>query len=548
MRRTSLGDLINHVRSKQLRLDPVSPLWGHQLLSRLNVPYTYLWSQSLIPKPNDWGRHIDIAGFSFLRLGNSFTPDADLERFLGQGPPPIYIGFGSIVVDDPAALTRLIYRAVEKANVRAIVSKGWGGVGGSEDVPDSIYLIGNVPHDWLFKHVSCVVHHGGAGTTAAGIAGGLPTVVVPFFGDQPFWGSMIAKAGAGPVPVPFKHMTAESLAESIRFALQPHVRQAAQHMAKKIASEDGAATATWHISETLNIDSMRCDLCPDRLASFRHKRLDVHLSPFAVVTLAQRKICRGEDFQLLRHREWYVDEGPAHPTVGIVAAGAGFFHNLGNAFSNFSSRLKRVKAAHLASKARSNQDPESAMPREKIAPVQANADGVIDPVAENWSPKQLEALMRKLASKSPNTRHFHSGEIQDVSPYERSRLAGFTHATGNFVVDLAAAGLKLPVALFYNVANGFHNYPSYVSSSIVVRQRDAITGFKSGTRAAGKELVYGFYDACSGLVYLPYKGAKRDGVKGLGKGIFLGVGVFINNIAAGEFCHTHSGNFFYTEL
>ena len=101
----------------------------------------------------------------------------------------MYIGFGSIVVDDPVGLTKLIFEAVKLAKVRAIVSKGWGGVGAGE-VPEDVYLIGNCPHDWLFQRVSCVVHHGGAGTTAAGIALGKPTVVVPFFGDQPFWGQV----------------------------------------------------------------------------------------------------------------------------------------------------------------------------------------------------------------------------------------------------------------------------------------------------------------------------------------------------------------------
>lgn len=184
-----LGDVINKFRTQTLGLDAMSPLWGHRLLPRLRIPYSYLWSQALIPRPSDWGEHINITGFSFLDAGSNYTPPDDLAEFLAKGPPPVYIGFGSIVVDDPVGLTKLLLEAVKLAGVRAIVSKGWGGVGGG-DVPDNIYLIGNCPHDWLFKRVSCVVHHGGAGTTAAGIALGKPTVVVPFFGDQPFWGQV----------------------------------------------------------------------------------------------------------------------------------------------------------------------------------------------------------------------------------------------------------------------------------------------------------------------------------------------------------------------
>jgi UDP:flavonoid glycosyltransferase YjiC (YdhE family) len=144
-------------------------------------------SPALIPKPADWGPHISVAGFYFLKLASTYTPDAELAAFLAAGPPPIYIGFGSIVVDDPNAMTKLIFEAVKKTGQRALVSKGWGGLGADElGIPDGVFMVGNVPHDWLFPRVSCVVHHGGAGTTAAGIACGKPTVIVPFFGDQPF--------------------------------------------------------------------------------------------------------------------------------------------------------------------------------------------------------------------------------------------------------------------------------------------------------------------------------------------------------------------------
>jgi sterol 3beta-glucosyltransferase len=170
-----LGDLIKKFRTQILRLDPISS--GYQLLPRLRVPYSYLWSQSLTPKLSDWGSHISITGFSFLSLANSYTPPADLVDFLERGPPPIYTGFGSIVVDDPQALTPLIFDAVKLAGVRAIVSKGWGGVGSGDDIPDNIYLIGNCPHDWLSQRISAVVHHGGAGIIAGGIAAGRPTVI-----------------------------------------------------------------------------------------------------------------------------------------------------------------------------------------------------------------------------------------------------------------------------------------------------------------------------------------------------------------------------------
>jgi UDP:flavonoid glycosyltransferase YjiC (YdhE family) len=154
--------LVNRFRVKTLDLEPVSTLWQAGQAARLRTPYTYLFSPGLVPKPNDWGPEIDIAGFVYLDLADSFEPPESLTKFLDAGEPPVYIGFGSIVVDDPDRFTALIFEAVIKTGVRALVSKGWGGLGVG-DVPDSVYMLENTPHDWLFPRVSAVVHHGGAG-------------------------------------------------------------------------------------------------------------------------------------------------------------------------------------------------------------------------------------------------------------------------------------------------------------------------------------------------------------------------------------------------
>jgi UDP:flavonoid glycosyltransferase YjiC (YdhE family) len=170
-----LGDIINRFRKKCLGLDPVSVIWAPGMLQRLKVPHTYCWSPALIPKPKDWGSHISISGFYFLNLATNYTPAPGLQTFLDAGPPPVYIGFGSIVLDDPNAMTELIFEATKKTGQRVLLSKGWGGMGADElqaRTPNSVFMLGNVPHDWLFKRVSCVVHHGGAGTTAAGISAG----------------------------------------------------------------------------------------------------------------------------------------------------------------------------------------------------------------------------------------------------------------------------------------------------------------------------------------------------------------------------------------
>jgi len=181
-----LGDLINRFRTTMLHLEEVSTLWAPGQLYRLKVPYTYMWSPSLIPKPKDWGPEIDVTGFVFLDLASSFTPPDDLKAFLDNGDPPVYIGFGSIVVDDPDEFTSLIFEAVKMAGCRALVSKGWGGFGSNADCPDNIFMLENTPHDWLFPRCAAVVHHGGAGTTAIGLKTARPTMIVPSSGINHF--------------------------------------------------------------------------------------------------------------------------------------------------------------------------------------------------------------------------------------------------------------------------------------------------------------------------------------------------------------------------
>ncbi|TPX17811.1 uncharacterized protein E0L32_002912 [Thyridium curvatum] len=571
-----LGDLINKFRIKTLGLDPVSPMWGHQLLHRLHVPYSYLWSQSLIPKPADWGPHINITGFSFLPLAHSYTPSPDLAEFLDvPGPAPIYIGFGSIVVDDPQALTAMIFQAVKLAGVRAIVSKGWGGIGSGE-VPKDVFLIDNVPHDWLFQHVSAVVHHGGAGTTAAGIAAGRPTVVVPFFGDQPFWGKMIAQAGAGPVPIPFKRLTAETLAASIEFALKPEVKVAVQKMADGIASEDGASSTAEDFQNRHCIDQMRCDLCPEKLAVWRHKKTGAHLSGFAASALVRVELICARDLKPLRHAHWYVDEGAEHPIVGVIAAGSLLFTCLADAGKEYRTRLKnRPRTWHPPA-------PTAAPDAEKNAPGKGASDQsnqqesvstatdadhadapihatrtrshVFPPEAEADPPTyalrltqtQMETIAFKVANKSLKNGEVLERKLKRQPTLHERRKAGWkareegrygkafylARATGRFAADIVKSGLRAPVALVYNVANGFHNYPPYRSSWVEARRRGEITGLGSGLQVAGTEFVLGFYDAFSGVVVHPYNGFKKEGGKGLGKGV-LNAGIsLVYNIGA----------------
>ncbi|EXA32102.1 hypothetical protein FOVG_16678 [Fusarium oxysporum f. sp. pisi HDV247] len=541
-----LGDLINKFRTQTLHLDPVSPMWGFQLLSRLRIPYSYLWSETLIPKPPDWDAHLNITGFSFLPLASSYTPPPDLVNFLDEGPAPIYVGFGSIVVDDPQALTNMIFEAIKVAGVRAIVSKGWGGVGAG-DVPDSVYLIGNCPHDWLFQRVSAVVHHGGAGTTAAGIAAGRPTVIVPFFGDQPFWGQMMARAGAGPTSVPYKELTAEILAESITFALQPEVQEVAKDMALQIHEEDGSGGAAMDVQDRLDIDSLRCDICPERLASWLHRKTGAHLSGFAVACLIDHGLIQSTDLKLLRHRHWYVDEGAEHPVIGAIAAVSGFAAAVGTASSDYAQRLRNSQrpgaSRHLSTKGKHE---EASTETERFN------DGALRSKKgpQELTQEDMEAIARKMATKtlygaeptfstarlSRPVTEIHNRRKKAWRTHEGGRnghVFYVTRVTGKYACELVAATARAPVAFFYNVANGFHNAPSNVFD-VDVRRRDEITGMGSGIKTAGKEFYFGVWDAFSGIVTKPYEDTKKMGIKGIGRGLLRGGLGIIGNLGSGK--------------
>jgi UDP:flavonoid glycosyltransferase YjiC (YdhE family) len=238
-----IGDIINRFRTKTLGLPPLHvTAEGAAVINDRAVPFTYLWSPALIPKPADWSDNVDVADFVFLEQQSRFAPPADLSAFLEAGPPPIYVGFGSCVVENPAELTRTIFAALGAVGMRGVVSAGWGGLGGVE-TPATIHVIGDCPHDWLFPRCAAVCHHGGAGTTATGLRCDRPTVVVPFFGDQPFWGHMVAAAGAGPAPVPIRELSVERLAAAFRACARPEVRARAAEIGAVLRSRNGADLA-----------------------------------------------------------------------------------------------------------------------------------------------------------------------------------------------------------------------------------------------------------------------------------------------------------------
>ncbi|KAL7585270.1 hypothetical protein Lser_V15G41913 [Lactuca serriola] len=233
-----IRDMINDVRKKKLKLRPVTYLSGSHG-SESDIPHGYIWSPHLVPKPKDWGPKIDVVGFCFLDLASNYEPPQELVTWLKAGPKPIYIGFGSLPVQEPEKMTQIIVKALEDTGQRGIINKGWGGLGNLTEPKDFIYSLDNIPHDWLFLQCASVVHHGGAGTTAAGLKAACPTTIVPFFGDQPFWGERVHARGVGPPPIPVDQFTLPKLIDAIKFMLDPKVKERAVELAKAMEKEDG---------------------------------------------------------------------------------------------------------------------------------------------------------------------------------------------------------------------------------------------------------------------------------------------------------------------
>lgn len=243
---------VNDWRRTALGLAPLRELDFYGRLEREHAPVLYGFSEVVVPKPADWGGWLHVCGYWFLPADPAWRPDAALAAFLAAGPPPVYVGFGSMRPRDPRAVSEVVARALRRAGVRGIVGTGWGGldqggldVGGDGDV----LAVGDVPHDWLFPRCAAVVTHGGAGSTATALRAGVPSFAVPFFADQHFWGARAARLGVGPDPLPVRRLEAGALAARIRAAVAaPHLRARAAEVGRALGREDGVATAVAHFS------------------------------------------------------------------------------------------------------------------------------------------------------------------------------------------------------------------------------------------------------------------------------------------------------------
>ena len=239
------GGMINTFRTRQLGMRRASRVsdYLHAAGGR-PVPVLYPFSRHVVPVPPDYPASAHVTGYWFREAEqNVWTPPRELASFLEQGGPVIYVGFGSMGFGRQAAARgKVLLEALQTSGVRAVVATGWGGI--SLESSDQVLALDEVPHSWLFPRVAAVVHHGGSGTTAAGLRAGRPTLVCPVLGDQPFWGSRVRALGVGPAPLALRHATPEKLAQRIKelVSTETFARQAAT-VQEGIRTEDGTGTA-----------------------------------------------------------------------------------------------------------------------------------------------------------------------------------------------------------------------------------------------------------------------------------------------------------------
>lgn len=233
---------INDIVRPQLNLKPYP--WYGPYFHDLQVSKTLNgFSEHVLPRPADWPESSQVTGYWFLDQPG-WSPPRDLEEFLEAGPKPVYIGFGSMVAGNAAALTETVLEGVKRSGRRAVLATSWGALNGdSGERIDQVFFLRQAPHDRLLPLMAGAVHHGGAGTTGAAVRAGIPSVVVPFFGDQPFWAHCLHQRGVAPPALERKWLTPATLASALKAIEEPRMIENAAALGRTVRAEDGVGEA-----------------------------------------------------------------------------------------------------------------------------------------------------------------------------------------------------------------------------------------------------------------------------------------------------------------
>ena len=211
--------------------------------TRIN-PTVISCSNYVFPRPKDWSEYVHGSGYWFLEEAIDWKPSNELLDFIQRGTPPVYVGFGSI--GDPTLATQttgLVIEALKRSGQRGVLATGWSGLSKIENIPEGLFILESAPHSWLFPRMAAVVHHGGAGTTAAGLNAGVPSIIIPHSNDQFAWGRRVHELGVGSKPIPRNKLSVERLADAIKSVLSKDIKEAARDLGIKIRGENGAEKA-----------------------------------------------------------------------------------------------------------------------------------------------------------------------------------------------------------------------------------------------------------------------------------------------------------------
>lgn len=211
----------------------------------------HAFSPLVLARPDDWPAHFHITGHIAPRAA-PWTPPDTLVRFLEAGPPPLYIGFGSMTSADPKRLLDIMLGGLRRVGHRTILLSGWEDYGRDLQLPDFVHMISEAPHDWLFPRMAGIVHHGGAGTIGTALRSGVPSLVLPYNYDQPFWARRVFELGVGPAPIPLRDLTEDRLAHALhRLLHDKEMGQRAAELGRRMRAEDGCARAVEQILATI---------------------------------------------------------------------------------------------------------------------------------------------------------------------------------------------------------------------------------------------------------------------------------------------------------
>ncbi len=217
----------------------------------------HAYSPEIVPQPTEWPPNVHTTGYWFLEDNTDWQAPPELLEFLNNGFPPVYIGFGSMSDHDPVALTQIAIGALQLSGQRGIIQSGWTELS-SAQLPPNIFTLQAAPHHWLFPRMAAIVHHGGAGTTATGLHAGVPSVIIPYFTDQPFWGDRIYRLGLGTKPIKRYKLTEENLAQAITNAVtSAYIQEQLDEISPQLRAEMGLAKAVALIEQKLGIAALK---------------------------------------------------------------------------------------------------------------------------------------------------------------------------------------------------------------------------------------------------------------------------------------------------